>query len=109
MKKFVVPILAIAAVAGVGFFFYKKVKSSKSASSTSTNAVKSAEEACKDCHPDELAALKSQTTEAVQSAIQTIKNTPEWLASVEEKAKQLGRSLDVQLKLDAIWFLKNQS
>ena len=109
MKKFVVPILAVAALAGIGFFIYKKKKSSKSTSYAPPAAQNSPEAACKGCHPDELAVLKSPTTEDMLSVIQSIKNTPEWLASVQEKAKQSGRSLDVQLKLDAAWFLKNQS
>lgn len=45
--------------------------------------------------------------EAVDNVIGAIKNTPEWLASVKEKAINNGKDLDEQLYLDAIWIIND--
>lgn len=45
--------------------------------------------------------------ESVDNVIRSIKNTPEWLASVKEKAVNNGNDLDEQLYLDAIWIIND--
>ena len=45
--------------------------------------------------------------EAVDNVIGAIKNTPEWFASVKEKAINNGNDLDEQLYLDAIWIIND--
>lgn len=45
--------------------------------------------------------------EAVDNVINSIKNTPEWFASVKEKAINNGNDLDEQLYLDAIWIIND--
>ena len=45
--------------------------------------------------------------ESVDNVIRSIKNTPEWFASVKEKAINNGNDLDEQLYLDAIWIIND--
>ena len=45
--------------------------------------------------------------EAVDNVINNIKGTPEWFASVKEKAINNGKDLDEQLYLDAIWIIND--
>lgn len=45
--------------------------------------------------------------EAVDNVINNIKGTPEWFASVKEKAINNGNDLDEQLYLDAIWIIND--
>ena len=45
--------------------------------------------------------------EAVDNVINNIKSTPEWFASVKEKAINNGNNLDEQLYLDAIWIIND--
>ena len=45
--------------------------------------------------------------ESVDNVIRSINNTPEWLASVKEKAVNNGNDLDEQLYLDAIWIIND--
>ena len=45
--------------------------------------------------------------ESVDNVIRSIKNTPEWFASVKEKAVNNGNDLDEQLYLDAIWIIND--
>ena len=45
--------------------------------------------------------------EAVDNVINNIKSTPEWFASVKEKAINNGNDLDEQLYLDAIWIIND--
>ena len=45
--------------------------------------------------------------ESVDNVIRSIKNTPEWFASVKEKAINNGKDLDEQLYLDAIWIIND--
>ena len=49
----------------------------------------------------------SLSEEAVSKVINSIRNTPEWLASIEEKAKNNGYDVDRQLYLDAIWIIND--
>ncbi|MBE6342559.1 MAG: hypothetical protein E7065_04110 [Lentimicrobiaceae bacterium] len=44
---------------------------------------------------------------AINNVINSIRNTPEWLASIEEKAKNNGYDVDRQLYLDAIWIIND--
>lgn len=39
---------------------------------------------------------------------QSIRNDPEWLKTVEEKAKQQNRTLDEMIRLDALWILQQK-
>ncbi len=45
--------------------------------------------------------------EAVDNVINNIKSTPEWFASVKEKAINNGNNLEEQLYLDAIWIIND--
>ena len=45
--------------------------------------------------------------ESVDNVIRSIKNTPEWFASVKEKAINNRNDLDEQLYLDAIWIIND--
>lgn len=49
----------------------------------------------------------SLSEEAINKVINSIRNTPEWLASIEEKAKNNGYDVDRQLYLDAIWIIND--
>ncbi len=40
--------------------------------------------------------------------IQTIRNEPDWLAAITEKARKLNRTVEEQLRLDAMWMLERQ-
>lgn len=111
MNRFILPIVLLTAAAGIGFFIYKKKKGSKSASYTSpVSPVVSAEAKldCKNCDQNEMEALNAPMTADMQTVINSINSSPEWLASVTKKAQDAGRPLEVQMKLDAVWFLKNQ-
>ena len=45
--------------------------------------------------------------EAISRVINSIRNTPDWLASIEEKAKNNGYDVDRQLYLDAMWIIND--
>ncbi len=44
----------------------------------------------------------------IDRIIQTIRNEPAWLAAITEKARKQHRTLEEQLRLDAIWMLERQ-
>lgn len=49
---------------------------------------------------------KKITAEDIEKGKKPILNNPEWLASVEQKAKENQRTLDEQLYCDALWLIK---
>jgi hypothetical protein len=46
--------------------------------------------------------------EGVLRYIKAIKNDPKWLASIEEKAKQRGISVDEMIEIDARYMYENE-
>lgn len=50
---------------------------------------------------------KSYSESQIAKVINDIKGTPTWLADVKKKAENAKRTLDEQLRLDAIWQLEN--
>lgn len=49
------------------------------------------------------------TSDEITSKVNSIKNTPEWLRQVAEKAKNNGVGLEDQLREDALWVLKDDA
>jgi hypothetical protein len=44
----------------------------------------------------------------IERIIQTIRNEPAWLEAITEKASKLNRTVEEQLRLDAMWMLERQ-
>lgn len=49
----------------------------------------------------------SSKYDSIQRIVQNIRNTPEWLNNVKQKAKSKGISLEEMIRLDAIWIYEN--
>jgi hypothetical protein len=89
-KNWIILFIGLLVIAG-GFYFMKK---NNGAASTSSSAL------------GETKGGRDYFEADVQKGIASIKGTPTWFADVKTKAEKNGRSLEDQLRLDAIYMLE---
>lgn len=108
MDKKKIIILGVLAAAGIGLYMWSKKKSTSAAAPTSGAAPVTATGSASIATPSLATTAASYDETLITSWIDKMKASKEWYDAIQKKASEAGRSIEEQLRMDAIFMIEKK-